>query len=411
YFRRNIRSAERETRRAVGLINAHYQESLSGIRVIHAFGQETNSLKNLEKQTERFLVAINRSGLYASYFGPLMDFLKGVASVGVVWAVARAMGLSQAISAGVLVAFLHLVSRLFTPLTALSDEYQAIQRALAGTERINELLAMPMELRPDLNSLTRRVSGHTVIRGLEAGYVAGRPVLRDINLDVPPGQRIAIVGRTGAGKTSLLNLLAGVYAPWKGTITIDGIDPRSLRPEDRRRLLGVVPQAIHIFEGSIRENITLGDATIGDDEVQHVAQIVGLHELIISLPDGYDTQIGSGGANLSHGQEQLLSLARALVCQPAVLLLDEPTSGLDTETERCLFAAIREESRQRTTITVSHRLSGVMDAERVIVMARGSIVQDGSPEQLANEDGWYAMMTALETLGWQSEVVPGSSSA
>jgi ATP-binding cassette subfamily B protein len=217
------------------------------------------------------------------------------------------------------------------------------------------------------------------------------------------------VGRTGAGKTSLLNLLAGVYAPWDGTIAIDGIDPRSLRPEERRRLLGAVPQALHILEGSIRENLTLGDPAIHDDQVRHAAQVVGLHDLIQSLPQGYDTEIGSGGANLSHGQQQLLSLARALVCRPAVLLLDEPTSGLDADSERRLFAAIREQSQQRTTITVSHRLSGVMDADRVIVMSNGSIVQDGTPAALASEDGWYAMMSALETLGWRNEVLRAGS--
>ncbi|MGE5560863.1 MAG: ATP-binding cassette domain-containing protein, partial [Chloroflexota bacterium] len=157
---------------------------------------------------------------------------------------------------------------------------------------------------------------------------------------------------------------------------------------------------IHLVSGTIRDNITLGDETITDEDVRRVASVAGLDEYIRSLPAGYDTLLGPGGTKLSHGQEQLLSLARALVCNPALLLLDEPTSGLDADTERRLFAAIREESKKRTTITISHRMSGVMDAERVIVMAGGQIVQDGTPEQLAEEDGWYAMMRALETLGW-----------
>ncbi len=406
YFRRHIRRAERTTRLAVGRINSTFQESLSGMRVIHTFGQEQRFQQVLGGDLSLFLGAVSQASLYNSFFPPAMDLLRGSLTVALLWVGISSQG-QGAISIGVLVAFLQLVTRLFSPLTALSDEYQTIQQALAGVERINEVLMQPAEERPSWTKLPEQIVGEVVIDQLHFGYSSERPILHDLNLRVSPGERVAIVGRTGAGKTSLLNLLAGVYAPWSGTITIDGVDPRRIPPEQRRKLLGVVPQTIQLFDGSISDNITLGDASISREAVVHTAQIVGLHEFISSLPERYDTYLGSGGTRLSHGQQQLLSLARALVLDPAVLLLDEPTSGLDADTEQRLYAAIRAESSKRTTITISHRLSGVMDAERVIVMAGGQIVQDGTPDQLAQEDGWYAMMRALESLGWQSEVVVG----
>lgn len=402
-FRRNIRGAQRRTRKTVGLINSTFEESLSGIKVIRTYGQERAFERLLAGNLRTYLLAANRASLFNSYFTPAMDILRGLLTgalvyVGVIFAGGSA---AAGLSSGTLVAFItQQVPRLFTPLTALSDELQTIQEALAGTERINEVLVQPAEERPSWLPLPEEIPGHVVISGLRFGYNMSRTILRDINLAVPPGQRLAIVGRTGAGKTSLLSVLAGVYAPWEGSITIDGIDPRRVRPEERRRLLGVVPQMIHLIDGTIRDNITLGDGTIGAEAVVRVATVAGLDEYIRTLPAGYDTLLGPGGTKLSHGQEQLLSLARALVCDPALLLLDEPTSGLDADTERRLFAAIREESKKRTTITISHRMSGVMDAERVIVMASGQVVQDGTPDRLAEEDGWYAMMRALESLGW-----------
>jgi ATP-binding cassette subfamily B protein len=399
FFRRNIRASERATRKAVGQINSTYQESLAGIRVIHTFGEEDTFSGVLAHNLRDFLEAVIRASKYNAYFAPSMNTLQGLLTVALILIGATLTGGATAVTIGVLVAYLRLVERLFNPLTNLSDELQTIQEAFAGVERINEVLRLAEEERPDWLDAPLQAAGVVEVQGLRFGYFEGRPVLKNINLQVPQGERLAIVGRTGAGKTSLLNLLAGVYAPWAGSITVDGVDPRSVRPEDRRRLLGVVSQAVYLMEGTVKQNITLGDPRITDEAVVSAATTVGLHDAILAMPKGYDTVLGPGGAKFSHGQEQLLSLARALVCEPAVLLLDEPTSGMDADTESRLFSAIREESRKRTTITISHRMSGVMDAERVIVISNGQIVQDGTPEQLAQEDGWYAMMRALENLG------------
>ncbi len=412
FFRRNIRGAQRRARVAVGRINSTFQESLNGIKVIHTFGQERTFEGRLDRDLGGFLAAVNRASLFNSYFPPAMDILKGLLTAALIWVGITAMGgagagvaagLAAGVTVGVLVAYLQLVGRLFNPLTSLSDEWQTIQEALAGVERINEVLRLAAEPRPAWSDPPPGAAkGRVLVADLRFGYQPDRPVLHGVDLEVRPGQRLAIAGRTGAGKTSFLSLLAGVYAPWEGAITVDGVDPRSIRPGDRRRLLGVVPQTIQLTDGTIRENITLGDSTITAEVVTRVGRLVGLDDYFRTLPQGYDTYLGPGGIRLSHGQEQLLSLARALACEPAVLLLDEPTSGLDAETEARLFAAVREVSRDRTTITISHRLSGVVDAERVIIMAGGRIVQDGPPERLAQEDGWFAMMRALESLGWQS---------
>lgn len=404
-FRRNIRTAQRRTRQAVGRINSTFQESLSGIKVIRAYGQEETFRQMLADDLRQFLSAANRASLFNSYFTPVVDLIRAALTATLIVVGARLLGHGSglAISIGTLVAFItQMVPRLFTPLTNLSDELQTIQEALAGAERIDEVLLRPAEQRPELQPLPARTPGQLAVTDLVFGY-GERPILRDINLVVPAGQRLAIVGRTGAGKTSLLSVLAGIYAPWSGSVTIDGVDPRRIVPADRRRLLGVVPQTIHLIDGTIRDNITLGDVSIADAAVRRAAAVAGLADVIEALPQRYDTPLGAGGASLSHGEEQLLSLARALVLDPAVLLLDEPTSGLDADTEQRLFAAIRTVSNERTTITISHRLSGVLSADRVIVMSGGRIVQDGTPERLAAQDGWYAMMQALESLGWQSE--------
>lgn len=403
YFRRGIRTAERNTRRAVGAINAHFQESLAGARVIRAYGQKDRFRAMLDRALGSFLASTSRASLFNSFFPPAMDLLRACTIGALLWFGAQSAGPAGAVTIGTLVAFIQLVMRMFSPLTALSDEYQTIQQALAGVDRIDEVLRLEPEARPECVPLPARLSGRVEIAGLSFGYRPGATVLRNLDLTIGSGERVAIIGRTGAGKTTLMNVIAGVYAPGGGTVSISGLDPRRIRPEERRRLLGIVPQAIHLFEGTVRDNITLGDPGVSNEAVWRAADAAGLAAVVSVLPDGFDTRLGPGGTRLSHGQEQLLSLARAIVFDPVVLLLDEPTSGLDTETERALFGAIAAQSSARTTITISHRLSGVINANRVLVMADGRIVQDGTPDDLAQREGWYAVYRTLETLGWQEE--------
>ncbi len=249
------------------------------------------------------------------------------------------------------------------------------------------------------------MSNHNInaaeIKEISFSYLPGKPVLKNVSLSVPRGRKIAIVGRTGSGKTTLMNLIAGLYTSGSGSISVLGYNPYQVDPQDRRKLLGVVPQNVHIFEGTIRENITLRDSTIPLEAVEKAARMVGLHDYISKLEKGYDTVLGVGGIRLSFGQGQLLSMARATVSDPTLLLLDEPTSGMDAVTEAAIFNAFRNISKDRSLITISHRLSGIVDADEVHIMASGRIVQSGTPEKLAGESGWYSVFRQLEDLGWR----------
>ena len=409
YFRQNTYRTQLQVRRTVGAINAFLQETFSGIRILKAYGKESQYDGYFQKPLEDNLQASNSSAVYDAYFPGVMQIIRAVTIAVVVWFGAKT-GLDErlAISIGGLAAMADLIGRLFTPIEALALEFQTLQRAMAGLKRISELLAEETEERGTAQrispvNLARRDGNVTEIRNISFSYQPGKPVLKNVSLFVPRGRKIAIVGRTGAGKTTLLNLVAGLYTSDEGSISVLGFNPYHVDPRDRRKLLGVVPQRVHLFEGTIRENITLRDEQISLEAIEKATKMVGLHEYIIGLEKGYDTFIGVAGTSLSFGQSQLLSLARAIVSDPALLLLDEPTSGMDAVTEATIFSAFRNISKDRTLITISHRLSGIVDADEVHIMASGRIVQSGTPEKLAGESGWYSVFHQLEGLGWKMD--------
>ncbi|MDP2873624.1 MAG: ABC transporter ATP-binding protein [Bacillota bacterium] len=436
YFRRNIRNAQRGVRQQVARANSHLQETWTGMRVIHAFGQEPRFARRLRAVQAGYHAAADRAAIYNAYFPGVMETLKALTIAVLLWFGTRP-AVFASVTVGDLTAFALLISRLFSPIQELSQEFQTIQEAMAGVERIAEVLREPAEdrgggghgwgqggdmgvpaaaavpamagaaaataaetLRTHSASPTPR-RGRLTIQDLEFGYHPGLPVLRDLSLEIEPGQRVAVVGRTGAGKTSLIHLIAGLYRPWQGRLEIDGVPPISLPPAERRRLLGVVPQTVHAFAGTVRDNITLGDAGVTGEQVARAAAVVGADSFIDRLPAGYETLLGPGGTSLSHGQNQLLCLARALACEPPLLLLDEPTSGIDTETETAFYQALARVGSGRTVVLVSHRLTGLQDMDRVIIVARGRVVQDGDPRELIGRQGWYQVFRELETLGWR----------
>ncbi|OGO39079.1 MAG: hypothetical protein A2147_06085 [Chloroflexi bacterium RBG_16_57_8] len=407
YFRRNTYRIQLRVRRTVGAINGFLQETFSGMRIVKAYGKESQYDGYFNKPLADNLNATNSVAVYDAYFPCVMQVIRAATIAAVVWFGART-GVDErlAISIGGLAAMADLVGRLFTPVEAITAEFQTLQRALAGLKRISELLGEKTEEKGALPSIVltgpvRGGSNLAEIRNVSFAYEPGNPVLKDISLFVPRGRKIAVVGRTGAGKTTLLNLIAGLYPSTQGTISVLGYDPHRIRAEDRRRLLGVVPQRVHLFEGTIRENITLRDERIPLEAIERASKTVGLHEYVSGLEKGYDTLIGVGGTNLSFGQSQLLSLARAVVSDPVLLLLDEPTSGMDAVTEATICKAFRAISGDRTIITISHRLSGIVDADEVHIMASGRIVQSGTPGKLAGEKGWYSVFSQLEGLGWR----------
>ncbi len=407
YFRKNTYRTQLQVRRSVGGINTFLQETFSGLRTVKAYGQERQYADRFQKPLADNLQAVNSTAVYDAYFPCTMQVIRAVVIALVVFLGARTgVDESLAISIGSLAAIADLIGRLFTPIDALTAEFQTLQQALAGLNRVVELLREKPEERGAAQNVAQaalaKQDGITLnVAGVDYSYRKGEPVLKDISLTVPRGKRIAIVGRTGAGKTTLLSLIAGLDKPQGGAISVLGYDPHRVSPGDRRKLLGVVPQTVHMFEGTIKENITLRDDSIPLADVERAARTVGLHAFIVSLPQGYDTFLGVGGTRLSHGQEQLLSLARAIVSDPAVLLLDEPTSGVDAITEAAIIGAFRQAAQDRTILTISHRLSGVLDADEVHIMASGRIVESGRPETLAGQEGWYSKYRQLEDLGWK----------
>jgi ATP-binding cassette subfamily B multidrug efflux pump len=244
------------------------------------------------------------------------------------------------------------------------------------------------------------------VRDVVFGYVANRPVLHDVRFDIAAGEQVALVGRTGAGKTSLLQLVAGLYIPWAGSVRVVGTDPRDVDEDQRRRLIGVVPQTVHLFSGSILDNLTLGDAGVTQQQVEMATTVVGMHEVVCSLPWGYETRLGGvgrgDGVQLSAGQQQLLALARALVWDPGVILLDEATSSVDNASDAAFRAALRVLVRDRgvAVLTIAHRLATARDADRVILLDRGRVIESGRPEELVRTGGRFADMVDLEASGW-----------
>src|SRR5262245_12300360 len=310
-FQVRVRAAERLNRRAIGLLNTHLQETLGGVEVIRAFGREVTFIARFRMALREALAAFNRATVYSAVYSPIMALLSASAIALLLWVGTGGIGAAWGITIGTLTAFVLLFQRFFEPITTLGDDWQTVQSALSGIERIVEVLALPTEARP-FPQPAERWHDAIAIRDLVFGYMPDRPVLRGVSLTVQAGEHVALVGRTGAGKSSMVHLIGGLYTPWSGTVQVVGRDPRSLSDAERRRVVGVVPQLVQLFSGTVRDNLTLGDTSVPDEAIARVAAVAGAAEFIQALPEGYDTVLGrsgrSGGVQLSAGQRQLLAL-------------------------------------------------------------------------------------------------------
>jgi ATP-binding cassette subfamily B protein len=403
-----VRAAERATRLAVAALTARLQEGLRGLEVVRAFGREREAVDGFRQVLSGALAALNLAIRYSALYTPVTAILAALAVAALLWAGTREAFAAFGISIGTLTAFLILLQRVFQPITALGEEWQTVQSAVAGAERVFGTLALDPgdDLRAVAPKPVRVAPAPIQLDDVVFGYADGSPVLHRISLAVRAGEHVALVGRTGAGKTSALHLLAGLYAPWAGAVRVAGRDPTTLDESERRKVVGVVPQVVQLFSGTVRENVTLADSSVPEPAVLEAARIAGADAFVRALPMSYETllssQSGGRGTQLSAGQQQLLALARALVHRPSVLLLDEATAAIDSVSDAAFRAALRESVLPRgcAVLTIAHRLSTAAEADRVIVLDGGRIVEEGPPGELAGRGGRFAALLELEAAGW-----------
>ncbi len=393
YFRQRIRRSSSGERSAMARISSFLNEHLHGMTVVQLFGHEEESEQEFDDYNSRYRRALINLRYHSAVFLAVQEVLAAVGVGLLLYGGGRGV-LAGWATLGMLVAFFQYSQRAFQPILNLSQQYNSIQIALGAAERIYRMLQTEPKIQsPAHPTPLPKVRGDIEFRNVHFAYVPDEPVLRGVNLTIPAGQSVAIVGATGAGKSSLASLLARYYDPSQGQVLLDGIDLRQLSLDDLRQAVVVVPQDPVCIAGTIRQNICLYDEDIRDEVLFQAAEFSNAARFIEKLPEGYDFQLLPGGANLSQGQRQLLALARALAHSPnAVLVLDEATSSIDTATEALIQDALERILRSRTSLVIAHRLSTVRGADRIIVMERGQIIEDGNHETLLQRNGYYARL-------------------
>jgi ABC-type multidrug transport system fused ATPase/permease subunit len=384
------RKAFLRVRQAIAIVNSNLQENVSGVRVIQSLSREDVNARRFDALNEDNMRANIDAGRLQAAVMPMVELLSSAATALVILYGGRLV-LKGDISLGVLLLFVFSIERFFQPIRELVMQYAQLQRAMAGGVRAFEVLDTEPDIvdAPDAVVLDD-IEGRVTFDNVSFDYVEGVPVLRDINLDVQPGETIALVGSTGAGKTTLTALILRFYEVTQGRILIDGIDLKQIDRASLTRRTGVVLQDPFLFSGTVKDNILYGRLDANDEEVIQAAKAVGAHDFIMKLDHGYDTELHERGQNLSVGQRQLLSFARAVLARPRILILDEATANVDTRTEVVIQAALRELLRDRTSFVIAHRLSTIREATRILVMDQGRIAEMGSHDELLAMNGIYA---------------------
>jgi ATP-binding cassette subfamily B protein/subfamily B ATP-binding cassette protein MsbA len=390
-FRKVARQNYRKVRAAVSWGNSVLAENVNGVRVVQAFSRQTHNYNTFSGYVNRYYLETSLDAVWvASLFTPVIDLLGAVATALVVYIGGTAV-LGDSITAGVLIAFVLYIDRFFEPIRDLSRRFDTLQSTMAGGERILDLLNTPVEVRDEANAKELgSIIGAVRFDNLSFHYSDDPALVLDsIQLDVKPGETVALVGETGAGKTTIVKLLARFHDPTSGGVLIDGVDLRTVTQGSLRRQMGMVLQDPFLFNGTVKENILFGRLDAKDEEVIAAAKAVGAHDFIMSLKQGYDTSVEEGGLTLSVGQRQLISFARALLANPRILILDEATSSVDTQTEHIIQSALATLLQGRTSFVIAHRLSTITNADKIVVINGGKIVEQGVHAELMARQGMY----------------------
>jgi len=383
------RQAFRELREKVAKINAFLQERITGMRIVQLFATEEFQKKTFaEINHENYVAGMKQIRVFA-VFMPVMDLFLSFAVALLIWHGGGKV-VNEQLSLGSLVAFLSYIQMFFRPIRDIAEKYNIMQSAMASTERIVEFLDHQEEIpEPVHPEKPERVQGHLRFDQVTFGYRKEVPVLKDVTFEVKPGEMVAVVGATGAGKTTVVNLIERFYDPLAGRVLLDGVDLRLWPKKELQRHIGLVMQDVFIFSGSLADNILLGQEQTGPETLERAITQANARSFIQKLPKGMEQEIGEEGSNLSAGERQLLSFARALAHDPKVLILDEATSSVDPETERLIQEAILTMTQKRTTLVIAHRLSTIRRADRILVMHHGRIREQGTHEDLMSQRGLY----------------------
>lgn len=389
-WQRFARLAFLRVRQRLAVVNSELQENISGVRVVQSLNREQSNIRRFGKANNSHLDATLQSSRYSAFLFPSVEVVSAL-GLGLVVFFGGSMVLNNGLEPGILVAFALYIQRFFDPVRNLTMQYGDLQRAMASGTRIFELLDEKSEIsdKPDAETL-EPVRGEVRYEGVGFYYAPDAPVLQDVDLHIRPGETVALVGPTGAGKTSFVSLLMRLYDVKAGRITVDGHDLRDVTQESLVRQMGTVTQEPFLFSGTVRENIRYNHKEVTDEEVESAAKSVGAHEFITKLPQGYETPLHERGNNLSVGQRQLVSFARALAADPRILILDEATASIDTSTEVLIQKALNELLKDRTAFVIAHRLSTIRNSDRILVLDQGRIVDQGTHDELLARGGLYA---------------------
>ena len=411
WFRRNVRDSYRTVRTWISRINAYLQERITGMTTVQLFRREARDFAAFDEIDRAHRDANVQSIFYYAVFYPAVELVSALAASLIIW-YGGGRVMADALTLGSLVAFLQYSQRFFRPISDMSEKFNVLQGAMASSERIFALLDTPVEVRspesvrlkPDTAPAT--LAGAIAFENVSFAYVPGEPVLKNVSFRVEPGQRVALVGATGSGKTTIVNLLLRFYDVQEGRITIDGVDVRELDLVTLRAMFGLVLQDVHLFSGTIAANVRLGHPEIDDERVRQALEAVHAWGFVSRMPTGLATPVAERGATLSVGQKQLLSFARALAFDPRILVLDEATSSVDTDTEFLIRDALKVVMRGRTTIAIAHRLSTIQDMDRILVLHKGELREAGTHQELLTRRGIYHRLYQLQFKDTSSSAEP-----